>query len=136
MAALSDFLELELLDHILRNETWTPPTSVWIALFTADNGLETNVQTSEVSGGSYARLEVGGSSGRSFTVAAAGATTSNEDWIFPTATADWGTITHCAVMSASSAGQVLIHGSLTAQKTVNNGDTFKFSVGDFDVTMA
>ena len=136
MAALSDFLENELLDHILRNETWTPPTSVWIALFTADNGLETNVQTGEVSGGSYARLEVGGSSGRSFTVAATGSTDNTEDWTFPTSSADWGTITHAAIMTTSSAGQVLIHGSLTAQKTVNNGDTFKFSLGDFVITMA
>lgn len=136
MSALSDLLEVELLDHILRNESWTPASSVWIALFTTDNGLESGTITGEVSGGSYGRIEVGGTSGRSFTAASAGATTNNEDWTFTTATADWGTVNYVAVMSASTAGSVYIHGPLTAPKTVNNGDTFKFNAGDFDITMA
>jgi hypothetical protein len=135
MAALSDYLENELLDHILRNSAWTPPTSVWIALFTADNGLESGVITGEVATGSYARIEVGGSSGRNFNVAASGATDNDADITFPTATADWGTVSYVAIMDASTAGNVLIHGSLAVGKVVNNGDTFKFSTGDFDVTM-
>lgn len=134
MAALSDYLENELLDHILRNEPYAPATSVWIALFTADNGLEQGDITGEVSGGSYARVEVGGTSGRDFAVASLGATSNSQDITFPTATADWGTVTHMAIMDASTAGNVLLHGALSASKAVNNGDTVKYNAGDLDVT--
>lgn len=135
MAAFSNFLENELLDHILRAATYTAPTSVWIALHTADNGLEAGTITGEVTGGSYARVEVGGASGRTFSVAAAGTTDNDQDITFPTATANWGTVTHMSIMDASTAGNVLFHGSLTVSKTVNNGDTFKFNAGDLDVTL-
>lgn len=138
MANFSNFLELELLDHVLRNAAYTAPTSVWIALFDATGStanLEAGTLTGEIVGGAYARLEVGGASGRSFTLAAAGATQNNEDWTWTTATADWGTVTYCAVMDASTAGNVLFYGTLTVAKTVNNGDTFKFNAGDFTVTL-
>lgn len=134
MAALSDYLENELLDHVLRNEAYTPPSSVWIALFTADNGLESGDITGEVSGGAYARMEVGGTSGRDFAVASSGATENSQDITFPTATADWGTVTHMAIMDAETGGNVLLHGSLSVSKTVNNGDTVKYNAGDLDVT--
>lgn len=133
MAAFSTFLENELLDHMLRNQAYTPPTSVWIALHTADNGLEAGTITGEVTGGAYARMEVGGASGRSFIAAVAGASENNEDITFVTATANWGAVTHMSIMNASSAGNVLYHGELTLAKTINNGDTFKFAAGDLDV---
>lgn len=135
MAAFGDFLENEILDHVLRNEAYTAPSSVWIALFTADNGLEGGTLTGEVSGGAYARMEVGGSSGRTFSAAASGTTDNDQDITFVTATADWGTVTHMAIVTASTAGSVLFHGQLTLSKTVNNGDTFKFVAGDLDVTL-
>lgn len=135
MAAFSDYLENELLDHTLRNETYTPPSSVWIALHLVDNGLEGGVITGEVNGGAYARMEIGGASGRNFQAAVAGATDNAQDVTFVTATADWGTATHMSIMDASSAGNVLYHGQLTLAKTVNNGDTFKFNLGDLDVAL-
>ena len=135
MAAFSDFLENELLDHVLRNEAYTAPSSVWIALFTADNGLEAGTITGEVSGGAYARIEVGGTSGLTFSVASAGSSSNEQDITFPTATADWGTVSYAAIMDASTGGNVLFHGALTVAKTVNNGDTFKFNAGDMTITL-
>lgn len=135
MAAFSDYLENELLDHILRNEAYVAPASVWIALFTADNGLEAGTITGEVSGGAYARVEVGGTSGLTFSLAAAGSSSNEQDITFPTATADWGTITNAAIMDASTAGNVLFHGALTTAKTVTTGDTFKFLLGDLTITL-
>lgn len=135
MAAFSNYLENELLDHTLRNEAYTAPASVWIALHTADNGLEAGTITGEVIGGSYARMEVGGASGRNFTLAAAGLSDNAQDIVFVTATANWGTVTHMSIMDASTAGNVLYHGALTLSKTVNNGDTFKFNLGDLDVAL-
>ena len=127
MAEFSDFLENKIIDHMLRSQSYTPPSTVYVALFTsatADDGSGT-----EVSGGSYARQDAGLS-------AASGGTSSNaSDITFPTATADWGTITHCALMDALTGGNMLMHSALDASKTVNNGDTFKINAGDLDVAV-
>ena len=66
-----DFLENEILDHILRGNAFTADTSLWVALYTAlptDAGGGT-----EVSGTGYARIEFSSSS-NNWALAASGAT--------------------------------------------------------------
>src|SRR5919202_828465 len=73
MGAFSDYLENKIIDHTLRNTTFTAPATVYIALFTstASNAqLEANTLTNEVTGGSYARQSAAFS-------AASGGSTSN-----------------------------------------------------------
>ena len=129
MASISTYLENQVINHVLRNTAYTSPTTVYVALFTADNGLEGGTITGEVSGGSYARVAV------TFTAPGDGDTSNSAIVTFPTATADWGTVTHAAIMDASTAGNVLIHGALTNSKIVQNGDTFNFNAGDIDFTL-
>jgi hypothetical protein len=129
MAEFSTYLENKIIDHILRNQSFTPPATVYVALFTADNGLEGGTITGEVSGGSYARQSV------TLSAASDGESSNTADITFPTATADWGTVTHVALMDAASAGNILMHSALDASKTVNNGDTFKINAGDLDITV-
>ena len=129
MAEFSTFLENKIIDHLLRNQSYTPPATVYVALFTADNGLEGGTITGEVSGGSYARQAV------TLSAASDGESSNSADITFPTATADWGTITHVALMDAATSGNVLMHSALDASKTVNNGDTFKINAGDLDIAV-
>ena len=129
MAEFSTYLENKIIDHMLRNQAFTPPTTVYVALFTADNGLEGGTITGEVSGGAYARQA------DTLSAASDGESSNSADIEFPTATADWGTITHVALMDAASGGNVLMHSPLDASKTVNNGDTFKINAGDLDITV-
>jgi hypothetical protein len=138
MAAMSNYLENKLIDHIFRATSFTAPTNIYIALCTASpTDASTGSTITEVSGGSYARQAYnpsnnsnweatqGGVSGAS---SGTGGTTSNNTTIaFPTATADWGTITSVALVDASSAGNVLFYGDLTSSRTINNGDTFQFN---------
>jgi hypothetical protein len=127
MAEFTDYLEDKIIDHILRNQAFTPPATVYLALFTSapsDAGGGT-----EVSGGSYARQAV------TLSAASGGASSNSADITFPTATADWGTVTHCALMDAATSGNMLMWTPLDASKTVNNGDTFKIEAGDLDVTV-
>jgi len=137
MSAMTDYLEEVIANHIHNKDAYTSP-STYLALYTAAPG-ETGGGT-EVSGGSYAReLIYDNLSGSpDWTLAAAadgGYQCSNDDDVtFTQATADWGTITHMAVLDAVSAGNMLLYGALTASKTVNSGDTFKFPAGDLDVT--
>lgn len=143
MAAMSDYLENKIIDHVFRNTAYTVPTTVYIALFTAapsDAGGGT-----EVTGGAYARVQVGpsltawnGTHGNTTGVSSGtgGLTDNAADITFTTATASWGVVTHVAIMDAVTGGNVLFHGALTASKTVDNGDTFKFNAGDLDITLA
>jgi hypothetical protein len=130
MAALSDHAEKLLLDWMMTTGSATRPTAWYVALYTAapsDSGGGT-----EVSGNGYARETV--------TFAAAtspGGTTSNTgDITFTAAGGDWGTITHIGIHDASTGGNLLWHGQMTASKTVADGDTLQFSTGNIDLTIA
>lgn len=125
MTKMSNFLENEILDHILGTGSWTMPANVYLALYTTD---PTDADSgTEVSGGSYARQSV------AFTAAAAGVTANTSDIEFPQATANWGTITHVGIRDAESAGNLLLHGALDSSVTINNTDTFIMDAGDLDV---
>ena len=108
----------------------TRPTAWYVALYTAapsDSGGGTEVST-----GGYARQSVAFSAASS-----PGGTTSNSGEVSFTATgADYGTVTHMGIFDASSGGNLLWHGALTASKTVADGDTLTFAVGNIDLTMA
>ena len=130
MAALSDYAEKLLLDFLMTTGTATRPTNWYVALYTAapsDAGGGT-----EVSGAGYARQSV------AFDAAATpGGTTSNSaDVSFTAAGGDYGTVTHLGIFDASSAGNLLWHGALTASKAVEDGDTITFTAGNIDLTMA
>src|SRR5687768_947630 len=135
MAAMSDYLEVELRKHLFRTGSFTKPTVLAIALFTAapsDAGGGT-----EVSGGSYARVDRPPLDANWTAPDATGGATANAAVItFPTASANWGTITHMGIFDATTAGNLLFHGALTASKVVNSGDTFSFAAGDIDITLA
>lgn len=128
--AMSDYLENKLIDALLRGQTYTMPTTAYVALATA-TGSDSACGT-EVSGGSYARVSVTASlanwagtqsSGSTVASSGTGGTTSNNNAItFPAPTANWGTITEVCVMDASSGGNLLFRTALTVSKTVNNGD--------------
>ncbi len=123
----------------------TEQDAVLTDIFTAGNyvALITTAPTAidgttlvEVSGGSYARQAIGSSGTKS--TSGSGTTAVRQasnaaDYDFGTASADWGTIVGVAVYSASTAGNLLAYGDLTASKTVNNGDSFTIATGDFTV---
>lgn len=130
MSAASDYLENEVLDHVLGNGAYTPAGTIYVGLWTADDGLESGTQTSEVSGSGYARQTI------TFDAASGGSSDSAATVTFPAATGNWGTITHVALMDASSAGNVLFHGAVTTSKTIETGDTFQISAGNLTISLA
>jgi hypothetical protein len=134
MSALSTYLENKLVDHVLRNTAYTTPgTSVYVGLikFYDSPVVEAGTLTEEASGGAYARQQV-----TAWDAASDGATQNTGAITFPTATADWGMISGVIISDASTAGNVLLHGSLTTARDVKDGDVFKFNAGDLDVTFA
>jgi hypothetical protein len=130
MAALSDYAEKLLLDWSMTTGSATRPTAWYVALYTAapsDSGGGTEVST-----GGYARQSV------TFGAASSpGGTTSNTNTVSFTASgAGYGTVTHIGIFDNVSGGNLLWHGSMTASKTVADGDTLEFSIGNIDLTLA
>lgn len=138
MSDMSDYLEIEIIKHIFRTGSFTKPTVLAIALCTAaPTDSDTGSTITEPAGGSYARVDVPpDNSNWSDPGASSGQTDNVADITFPTATGDWGVITHVAFIDATSAGNMLLHKALASSKNVETGDTFKFSIGDLDTTMA
>jgi hypothetical protein len=121
MSQMSDYLEAQIGNLLFRTQVAWKPSAIYIALFTVaptDAGGGT-----EVSGGSYARVQVTQADANWNAPSGGNGLFSNvNDITFPTPTADWGTIVAVGIFDAASAGNLLIWGNLTANKTVNNGD--------------
>jgi len=129
-AALSDYLENKVIDHLARGQTFTAPGSLYVALATTA-GNDAACGT-EVSGGSYARVEVASSlanwagtqsAGSTAASSGTGGTTSNNNAVtFPAPTGNWGQVVEFCVYDAASSGNLLWRAALATAKTINNGD--------------
>jgi len=126
---LSDYLKNHIINHMLRNQAFTPPSALYLALFTAAPTAAGG--GTEVTGGSYARQAIVLTA-----PVTAGVTDNNADIVFPTPSANWGTITHGAVFDASTAGNMLLFGSLVQARTVATGSPFKVLDGEFDFSLS
>jgi hypothetical protein len=130
MGSFSNYLELEILDHLFAKSTFSSPT-IYVALSTADP-LDTGAGLAEPSGNNYSRVLT---SENDWHDAAAGLIDNHTVITFPEASGSWGTITHFALMDAASNGNVLLSGALTVSKSVGSGDTLSFPAGNIDVTL-
>jgi len=139
MSAASNYLENKVLDHVLGKgaRTMTSPAAIYLALFKETGtgtlaNLEAGTLTDEIStsGTAYARTAV------TFSAAASGTAATSGTVSWTTATADWGTVTAVAVMDATTAGNVLFYGNLTAAKAISSGDTFQISSTNLTVSLA
>lgn len=125
MSAMSDYLENELLDHALGTGAFTAPSGVYVKLHTGTPGEAgtTNAATETTR--------------KVFTCgAASGGTTSNAADITWTSVSTTETYSHISIWDASSAGNCLFVGALTASKSVTAGDNFTIPAGDLDITFA
>jgi len=127
----TNYLENEVLDHVLGKGTrdFSSPTTLAIGLFTAVADGEASSVT-EVSGNGYARTAV------TFNTASGGSATNNGDVTFNAASGgSFGTITHIGVFDATSSGNLLFYGALSASKTVDDGDIFQISDTNLSISL-
>ena len=153
MSAASNYLENEVLDHVLGEgaRDFTSPASVHIALFsgTASDvlaALEAGTNSTsgagnwghyEINAGAYARKPA------NFATASGGASALSGDVTFTTANANYqnaatsgSTVTCIAVVDAETSGNVLFYGQLDNAKEILNGDTFQVSSGNLTISLA
>jgi len=125
--AFSNYLAGEILDDVFSGNAYTVPSAFYLALYTATPSASGG--GTEVSGGGYARKVVAFST--------SGTTSSNSGAVeYPTATANYGTVTSVGVFDAVSSGNLLAFGNLSVNKTINTGDVLRVPVGDLDIILA
>lgn len=119
---ISDWLSAQILNACLRNIPFTPPTTIFLALYiSAPTSADTGT---EVTGGGYTRvpitfgvpvLENGKMTVKNVT-----------DVEFPIANADWGLVTHVGLRTAAAGGNLMWAKALDNQRTIQAGDKPKF----------
>ena len=124
-STISTYLQNKILDKTLRNTDYTVAT-VYVSLHTANPG---EAGASEVTGGSYARQSA------SFDAATGdpGVGDNTANIVFASMPA--ATVTAVGLWDASTAGNFLWGGDLTASKPVSAGYTFQINAGALDVQL-
>lgn len=125
---MSNYLEHELIEGILRGNNFTAPANVYLAL--ATSGDESYF--AEVSAGEYARQAI-----TFYPQQTSGLTANNAAITFPEATTSWGTISRVGLYdhSGTGSGNQLFWGPLTSNKSVPSGITFQVEVSGITVQL-
>lgn len=120
--SISNYAELKLLDAIF-NATSFSVSNVWVKLHVGDPGEDGTANAA----GETTRKEMTAGA------AAAGATSNDNalTWTNVSTSEDY---THFSLWDASTAGNCLWSGTVTANP-VTAGDTFTIAVGDLDITL-
>jgi len=119
---LSNYLELKLLDHVLKVAAYAQPANLYLGLGTSGSDLGI---VGEPNGNAYARVLH-----NSWNTAANRASYNNGNITFPTATGTWGLISHFGIFDALTGGNLLLWGTLLHTKNVIAGNTPGFLNGD------
>lgn len=126
--SFSNTFETHVLNYVFTSTSVTRPTAWYLALFTSNPGEDASGTEVDSSGTAYARQSA------TFTVSGNEATTSAAVE-FPTATDNYGTVTHVGVFDASTGGNLIAYSALSTSKAVGTGDVFRIPAGDFDLTL-
>lgn len=121
---LSSTVANAILDALCRSVAWSEPAECWVKLHVGDPGS---------AGASNAAAETTRKQA-TFGSAASGGAISNTAALTWTAVAGTEDYTHYSVWDASSNGNFLWSGTVTANAVVA-GDTFTVAIGDLDVAM-
>jgi hypothetical protein len=123
MGSKTDYLEDKILDHVLRNTAYTSPTTIYLALLTADP-TDAGTQTNEVSGSNYAREII------TFDAPSPAGTTQNTALVqFDVPSGSWGTVSHWAIVDALTTGNYLYHGAFDSSRAITTSDDVEIPIG-------
>lgn len=122
MGAFSNYLEEKIVEHFLRNNSITPPTTVFVGLFESDPG--------EATGGTETAYTGYGRQSSAWTALDANGQTKNTGALTFAANGNASasvTITHIALFDATTAGNRLFYAALSSPKTLSPGDVLSFA---------
>ena len=114
--SISNYAELKVLEHVTGKTSFTMPSNVYLKLHTGDPGEDC---TSNAATEATRKITA-------WATAASGAiaTSATVEWINVSTTE---TYTHWSMWDASTAGNALWNGALSASAAVTSGDTFQIT---------
>ena len=125
----STFLSNAIVTAVLVTPTFPNAATLYIALFSSDP-TDDNVTANEASGAWYARRPTS-----AFAAASAGVTSNSNQIQWSAVTGSAITVTHWGVYDASTSGNLLFSGALTASKTFNVGDVAVIGANQLVITV-
>lgn len=128
MSSASNYLKTAIIDGVLRGTTYTAPTTVYIALY-SDTQTDADAGT-ELSGNGYARIAI------AFDADTAGVTQNTSELVWTASGGAWSGAVSWGIRDASSAGNLLVHSTLTTTRTLSDGDTLTLAAAELDITIA
>ena len=109
------------------------PATLYVAvMFSAPRFLDKGADLDEPTGGAYARVAVTNDVNH-WGPAAQGIKTNSLDILFPTATANWGTLRQWAICDAATAGKIITWGNMP-QRLIVEGATLRFVRDELAIT--
>lgn len=117
------------LDKVLGSGT---PVTVYVALFTV-TPTDVDGSGTEVTGGAYARVAVTNSV-VNWPAATGGQKKNGTAILFPEATVSWGTVSHFAIMSAATGGNIIHRGALGTPTAIGVGVAPVFNANAIVIT--
>lgn len=131
MAAASDYLEAAVFNYFFRGQTVAQPSELYLALYIND---PTDADTgSEINKTGYARQKIKFDAPTQ--VGDKGSIINTDTIEYPIAEADWGQISHWAVRTAATGGQMLTRGAFSRLETIKEGNKFIIEKGNLQITM-
>jgi hypothetical protein len=149
MAALSDYLESGLINHVFREGTFAKPSNISLALTSGiPQDSDTGATLPEIPSGiicygtGYARVDLGSPSDTAWTftdarfMAGSGLIKNSGQLIFNTALLDWGWVSGIAIVDNSShgSGNLLMHAQLDNPRLIYTGDNAKFDTETLEIS--
>ncbi len=131
MGSLSNYAELEILDHVLKTGVYTAATTLYVGLSTVTvDDATTGGDVVEPSAMGYARVAC-----NTWDAAASRATENTGVITFAEASGDWGTITDFVITDHLTTGNVIAYGTFSSSKAVATGDNPSIAAGAIDVSV-
>lgn len=130
MGSFSDYLENAILDQLF-NKSALAEVTIFIALSTEDPS-DSGANLTEPTAASYGRQDT---SAATWGAAADGSLANDVAIEFTTAVQSWCTVTHFGAYDASTAGNCLFWGQLTASRDITTNDSCRFAAGSLVVAL-
>lgn len=140
---ISNYLENKLLDFLVRGQSFTPPTSLYVTLCSGlpvDSSTGSNLP--EMSGANFTRKEIPSTSGAWFSTQGNNQVSTGVSGIVSNVNsilwenAGWsGVVSAVAICDSGSAGNLLFYGQLPISLNISSGNTVVFNQGKLSIQL-